>query len=512
MKNRAKVVTYDIGTTGLKTCIFEIGTNIKLLGAETMCYKLHILDNGGAEQDPMEWWSAMRVTTGKLVAKTGIDPASIAGISFCSQMQGLVLVGRDGRPLRLAMTYMDQRAGQEMQDSINHGLTVSGINLFKLIKSIRETGAVNASVKDPVWKYKWVEKHEPAIFAQTYKWLDVKEFLICRCTGRFVMTEDSAFAALLYNIREGKQGWSSSICRMLGVDMGHLAEIVKSTERVGGLTAEAAHELGLAEGTPVIGGGGDASLIGVGAGSVATGDTHIYAGTSGWVSTVVEKPLLDTSAMVAAIVGAQPGKYNYFAELETAGKCLEWVRESIKLDYGSLERLAGKAAPGSGGVIFAPWLHGNRCPFEDSNARGIYFNLKLITGQKELVRAVLEGICYHLRWMLEVQARKVQTGDVLRFAGGGALSEVTGRILADITGRPVQSIENPQNAGAVGAAVMIGLNLGLIGSFEEAGKMIRIHKTFAPDPRNHETYENGFTVFKQLHKSNKKLFSALNQV
>ncbi|MEG2118697.1 MAG: FGGY family carbohydrate kinase, partial [Clostridia bacterium] len=151
--------------------------------------------------------------------------------------------------------------------------------------SLRITGAVAASVKDPVWKYKWVEAHEPEIFEKTYKWLDVKEFVIAKMTGEFVMTQDSAFATLLYDIRKGHEGWSKEI----GVKLEHLARIIKSTDKAGTLTKKAAAELGLCEGTAVFGGGGDASLIGIGAGSVDVGDTHIYQGTSGWVSTVVDK-------------------------------------------------------------------------------------------------------------------------------------------------------------------------------------------------------------------------------
>ena len=529
MNKAVKVITYDVGTTGIKTCLYQIDSEIKLIDAEMADYPLYILENGGAEQDPMDWWGAMCTTTRQLIKKTAVNPGDISGISFCSQMQGLVLVDREGASLRRAMTYMDQRAHCEMQEQMGRGIKIGGINIFKLITSIRETGAVNASVKDPVWKYKWVEKNEPHTFEQVYKWLDVKEFLICRCTGEFIMTEDSAFAALLYNIHQKK--WSRRVCRMLGVKMSHLPEIVKSTDQVGGLNEKAASDLGLVEGTPVFGGGGDAALIGVGAGSVSTGDTHIYTGTSGWVSTVVEKPLLDITSMIAAIVGAEPGKYNYFAEMETAGKCLEWVRDNIALDsvgcykvnssifndpeksrigiYNYLTTIAGEVPAGSGGLIFTPWLHGNRCPFEDPCARGIFFNINLETTKKELIRAVLEGVCFHLRWMLEAQDRKVPTGRIIRFVGGGALSDVTGQILADITGREIETVENPQNVGAVGAAVIIGLGLGLIDSFNDAKKMIRTNIKYIPNPQNKEVYDKNFRVFKNLYKSNKGNFQAL---
>src|SRR5690606_29291896 len=242
----------------------------------------------------------MASSTRHLLAKTAVKPERIAGVSFCSQTQGLVLVERDGTPLRRMMSYMDQRAHRERQEGMAHGVQVAGMNVRKLLVSIRETGAVAASVKDPVWKYKWVQNHEPELFQRLHKWLDVKEFLIHRCTGRFVMTEDSAFATLLYGIRDGRRGWSRRVCRMLGVNPDHLPEVVPSTERVGELSPAAAEELGLMPGTPVFGGGGDASLVGIGAGAVALQDTHIYMGTSGWVSTVVDRSVVDTGAMIAA--------------------------------------------------------------------------------------------------------------------------------------------------------------------------------------------------------------------
>ncbi|MFY9115383.1 MAG: FGGY-family carbohydrate kinase [Dethiobacteria bacterium] len=533
MQEPIRVITYDVGTSGIKTCLLEISDEIKLLGSEYSTYNLYILEDGGAEQDPEELWKAMCITTRDIFANNEIDPRDIAGISFCSQMQGLVLVDRNGKPLRRMMSYMDQRARKELQEGMGHGLKISGVNALKLIQSLRETGAVSASVKDPVWKYKWVENNEPEVFSKVYKWLDVKEFLIARCTGRFIMTEDSAFATLLYNIREGKKGWSKKVCKMLGVNMAHLAEIRRSTDKVGEVTAEAAAELGLAPGTAVFGGGGDASLIGVGAGSVSLGDTHIYTGTSGWVSTVVDRSIVDPFAMIAAIVGAQHDKFNYFAELETAGKCFEWVKDHLALDeigvylqrttidesaekiykslYDYLSHVVSSIPPGSGGVIFTPWLHGNRCPFEDPNVRGMFFNISLETGKTELIRSVLEGICFHLNWMLEAQEKKIRTSRTIRFVGGGALSDVTCQILADVLGRKVETVSSPQNVGAVGAAVVIAVGLRVISSFEEAKKFIPVTKTYHPEPKNKEIYDRNYSVFKNLYRSNLKNFKIMNE-
>ncbi|MBQ9551662.1 MAG: FGGY-family carbohydrate kinase [Clostridia bacterium] len=528
----AKIMAYDIGTTGVKTCLFEIESGVKLVAAAMEGYSLTVSPDGSAEQSPAEWWSAICNTTKKVLEKANLDPKEVNGISFCSQMQGLVLVDKNGEPVRNAMSYMDQRAGEELKKGMANGIQIAGANIFKLLPSLQITGAVAASVKDPVWKYKWVEAHEPENFKKVYKWLDVKEAIICKMTGEFVMTQDSAFAALLYDIRDGHKCWSPKICQMLGVNMEHLPPIKKSTDQVGSLTEQAAAELGLAPGTAVFGGGGDASLIGVGAGAVGLGDTHVYSGTSGWVGTVVDRSIVDTTAMIAAIVGAQDGYYNYFAELETAGKCLEWVKDHLALDeigiylkkehvaeskeslftslYDYMTDVVEKVPAGCGGVIFTPWLHGNRCPFEGPNARGMFFNISLETGKNELIRAVLEGVCHHLHWFIETQDKKVKTSDVIRFVGGGALSRVTCQILADCTGKTVEVTAEPQNVGAVGAAMTAAVGLGLLSDLQQAKAFIPAEKTYKPDPAKRAVYDKSYAVYKQLYKSNKAHFNALN--
>ena len=265
------VLAYDVGTTGVKTCLFAIGETIELIASAQRGYDLYILPDGGAEQDADQWWEAMAAATREIFATCSITPEQVAGISFCSQMQGLVLVDREGRPVRRPMSYMDQRAREELRRGIAHGIQIAGANVGKLLTSLRLTGAVSSSVKDPLWKYKWVEAHEPENFARAWKWLDVKEYLIFRCTGQAVMTRDSADATFLYDTRPGRQCWSEKLCRMFGVRPEHLPRLADAAEKVGGLTEQAAGELGLAPGTPVFGGGGDAALLAGGAGGPAAG-------------------------------------------------------------------------------------------------------------------------------------------------------------------------------------------------------------------------------------------------
>lgn len=535
------VITYDIGTTGIKTCLIEIDETMKILASSTAGYNLYVDEEtgvkGGSEQDADEWWEAMCTTTKTVFAKVpNVTNEQIEGISFCSAMQGLVLVDKEGKCIRRPMTYMDQRAREELKKGIAHGVQVAGAEITKLLKYLRYTGAVSSSVKDPIWKYRWVEAHEPENFKKIYKWLDIKEYLILRASGEFVMTQDSAFGTLLYDTRRGHEGWCKPVCNMVGVKMEHLAPIKKSTEKVGEVTEQAAKELGLAPGTAVYGGGGDASLIGVGAGAVEIGDTHIYSGTSGWVGTVVPEQLVDAGAMMAAIVGVNPETFNYFGELETSNKCVGWVKDHLALDeigvflkkYGSatdsleqvefnmydyLEEVINSIPAGSNGVVFTPWLHGNRCPFEDPNAAGMFFNIRLDTGKTELIRAVVEGICFHMRWMLERQEQKVnkfKTTDAVRFCGGGALGETTCQILADVLQRDVVVVESPQNIGAVGAAACIAVGIGVIPKMTDVKKLIPIKTTYHPKKENKQIYDRNFKVFKNLYKCNKENFAILN--
>ena len=246
---------------------------------------------------------------------------------------------------------------------------------------------------------------------------------------------------------------------------------------------------------------------------------------------IAEKP--SVAREIAAIVGARSGTYNYFAEMETAGKCLEWVKDHLALDeigiylekkqvtegteaayrslYDYLTETVAKVPAGSGGVIFTPWLHGNRCPFEDPDAAGMFFGIRLETGKSELIRAVLEGICYHLRWMLECQDRKLKTAGVIRFVGGGALSPVTAQMLSDMTGRVVEVVESPQNGGAVGAAAVTGVGLGLIPGLEEAGDFITVKERYSPEKEAHAVYVRRYPVFKRLYAANKKNYRLLGK-
>jgi xylulokinase len=271
-------------------------------------------------------------------------------------------------------------------------------------------------------------------------------------------------------------------------------------------------------------------MISVGSGGFDLHDTHVYIGTSGWVVANIDKRMTDINAMIAGVIGAVPGRYNYIAEQETSGSCLQWVRDHLAKDaigiylkdqtvydveetesslYDLLNRAVAETAPGSRGVIFTPWLHGNRSPFENPYARGMFFNISLETGKRHLIRSVLEGDAFHKRWMLEAVEKKVPKQDTLRFVGGGARSDQWAQILADVTTREIEVVASPQNVGALGAAITVAIGLGLT-DFEHAKEMIKMDRTYQPNPKNLPVYDRQFDIFKRLYKQNRKLYKELN--
>ncbi len=527
------VMAYDVGTTGAKTCLYQLGDQLDLVDSQVVEYPLLTTPDGGAEQRADDWWDALCQGGRTVLNRSGVKREEVAALSFCCQMQALILVDEQGRALRNPMGYMDGRATDVFETGFVKGFPkVAGLNARKLLPTLYISGGAAATAKDPLWKYHWARTHEPQVMEAASHWLDVRDYLAMRCTGRAAMTRDSAHLTFLYDTRPGKEGWSDYLCRLFDVDSALLPGVETALDTAGGLTPLAAEELGLYPGCPVFNGGGDITLIPLGCGAVLPNDIHAYVGTSGWVVAHVEKRMVDLNNFMASICGAFPGTYNFVAEQETSGLCLQWVRDHLAVDslgiyrdesgklppmdegdglYELLNQKVAEVPPGSHGVIFTPWLHGNRAPKEDPFARGMFFNLGLKTGKRAMVRAVLEGMAFHKRWMLEAMEKRIGVQSRIRLAGGGAKSEVFCQILADITGHTIEVPRDPQNAGAAGAAIICGLGLEMIPSPDAVKAMVPVERTFTPNPSAQSVYNGMFDVFRQLYARNQKLFRTMNQ-
>ena len=496
------LVTYDIGNSFIKATLTKIANSIEFVGATVVStHSTTTLGGKGVEQNTEQWWDSICRSTKELLKNYGIASNQIKGISFCSQMNGMVLVDENGTPVRPAMTFLDRRADQEFKDYFNHGLRFHGLNIFKLIKAMRHTSMV------PVGG---VQNNEPENFAKVDKFLDVGDYLLFKTTGRFVRTEDSAFCTALNDCRKGHSGWSHTMAKAYGINENHLPEIVQNTDIVGHVTPTAAEQMGLEKDTPVIAGGGDVAMVAIGCGNTQSNLTGIYCGTSGSVCTVVDHIIQFADIMMIAVKGPNPAQKYLYGELETAGKCFAWARELIgKLDnsqysYEECASLISKAEPGSHGLLFTPFMNGCKTPFEDGEIRSSLSGIDLETSRGDLLRAVIEGICFHFRWLLECQAKKCKISDTIRFAGGLARINIVNQILADVTGHTIETVKHPQYVGALGAAAVAAIGLGQM-KFEDIHSYIEITNTYTPDSENHEIYNKLYKKFLEKVRSDRKL-------
>lgn len=493
------VIAFDIGTTFIKAVLCRISNKIEIIEKTAAKETLIVSENGkNIEQDSNEWWNLLCKTSKDLLQKTGIDKSLITGISFCSQSCALVLVDKEGNVIRAPMNYLDRRAEKQFNNFYKKGIRIFGMNIHRMLKGIRNTNLIPAGAYNPIWKYKWVEENEPKNFKKIYRFLDVGDYILLKCTGKFVRTIDSIYVSSLNDCRKGRKGWSMPMIKAYGIREDHLAEIINCTDIVGTLSSETATQMGLAKGTSVIAGAGDVSMVAIGSGISTNGQSCIYCGTSGSVSTITEKLLINPSIMMTSIKGASPDYSYLYGELETAGKCLESAiqivigkGESTDELYNECASLIEKSAPGANGVLFTPFLHGCKTPFEDNDIRSSLSGLRLETKKKDILRAVAEGICYHYRWILESQEKLISIHEYIRFAGGLARMPIISQMLADITGHPIETIKHPQYVGAIGAAAIAAVGLGKI-SLDDIPNYIEIERTYMPNKSLKSIYNKAY--------------------
>nr|MDO8110585.1 FGGY-family carbohydrate kinase [Candidatus Sigynarchaeota archaeon] len=525
MANPLYIIAYDNGTSGTKVAITKITDKIEIVGSYLAEYGV-IYPEGipnACEQDPKEWWRAICEGTKHVIQQSGITVDKIDGISFSTQTQCALFVDEKGEPLENPYIWIDGRATEQYEKGIKRGLLkASGYNLGMILKFISVTGGGPASPKDQIWKYQWFKQHKPDKYKHLYKMLDCKDYLVFKCTGNMHTSVDSAAITWLYDTRPGKFVWHKGLCKTVGIAVEHLPEVKKSTDISGDLTATAAKEMGLKPGIPVILGGVDASCIPVGSGAVNLHETHIYVGTSGWVTTVVDKRDTNVTDYEAATPGAIPGLFNYIGIMETSGASLAWARDHLAdmeveeakkqgiSSYKLLDHMVEQVPPGANNVIFAPWLYGNRCPREDTHVRGAFFNLSLNTKRREMFRAVLEGVALHNRWMMDLFAKKkIPVTEPIRFVGGGAKSPVWCQIMADVLGKQIQPVIYAQDGGAVGATLIAAVGLKAT-TFKEGKNLVLAGEIYKPRPEFAPVYDKLYDALIWFHDNNQKLYHALN--
>ncbi len=517
------ILSHDMGTSSNKAMLVTVYGDI--ITSAKKDYQLHVPQPGFAEQEPSDWWDAICETSKNVIAQSGVNPSDVVGVTFSSQMQGLVLVDRDGRPLRRAISWVDNRGGDIMRERIWTWPHVQGYNIFRLLRFLHITGgAPSLAGKDIIGKILWLKRHEPELIEKTYKYLDPKDYVIYLMTGNYVKSTDLAVIWWLLDTRKNRNVWSPKLCKMTGIEIDKLPEVKASQAIAGAITEEAAKLTGLLPGTPVIAGAGDISAAALGSGAVENGRLHIRIGTSGGVAGHFTKRKIDLAHYAGCIGSAYPEKYYLgIGTQDTMGICLEWVKNKViyhakelqseyKVDklYQVLDKLVQRVNPGADGLIFTPWLYGERCPLNDDTLRGGLYNIGLNHTRDHIVRAVFEGIAMNVRWALETMEKLYKRVDDLNFVGGGAMSDTWCQIIADITDRPIHQVVDPQQAAGRGVALLASFTLGYLETFEDIGKHTKIKNTFYPNPANRQLYDKLFMAFKKLYKQNRKWYAMMN--
>jgi xylulokinase len=518
------ILAIDLGTSALKVAL--VSTGGRVLGLETEAVGLQLLPDGGAEQDPQAWWAAVRRTVGRLLDGAGAPHRDqVVAVGCTAQWSGTVAVDRHGGPLTNAIIWMDSRGAAEIRRVTGGPVRVSGYGVDKLWRWIRKTGGIpGASGKDSLAHMLFLKRALPEVYAATHKFLEPKDYLNLCLTGQFAASYDSIALHWVTDNRDAARvRYDEELLALTGIDPAKLPDLVPATAVVGRLRAEVAAEWGLSPEVQVVAGSPDLHSAAVGSGATRDFEAHLYVGTSSWLTCHVPFKKTDLLRNMATLPSAIPGRYFIANEQETAGACLTFLRDNLFFPddglgsgappanfYAALDECAAAVAPGAGGVIFTPWLYGERTPVEDHTIRGGFHNMSLRATRAHLVRAVLEGVACNGRWLLEaVEGFTGRRLESLRFIGGGARSEVWCQIYADVLNRRIEQVRDPVEANVRGAGLIAAAGLGYI-SFEQVPGIVEVARTFAPRPEYRGVYDRMYGAFRALYRSHRAICAGLN--
>jgi xylulokinase len=513
MTTAGPVLAIDLGTGGPKVALVTLDGEV--LGREFESTPLNVLPGGGVEQSPDDWWGAVATAARRLADRGLAKPEDVEAVMVTGQWGGTVPVSADNTPLTDGLSWMDARGAPHTRAIA--GGPVAGYHPSKVMRWVRLTGgAPSLSGRDPLGHILWFKNERPDIYAETATFLEPVDYLGMRITGRRATSNTTATYLWLTDARDlSKPRYDDGLIEMAGVDRSKLPELLPAGAVLGNVTEEASRELGVGTQAKVIVGVPDSMSAAVGSGAVEDFAAHLYVGTSSWLSCHVPFKRTDPLHAVASLPSAIPNRYLVSCEQQTAGKCLELARDTLLPGsgddgYPELLEMAAAAPVGSGGVVYAPWLNGERTPVDDHLVRGGFYNLTLDTTREQLARAVLEGVALNTRWMhkyVERLSRKKLSP--ITYIGGGARSELWCQIMADVLGRPIRQVANPIEANVLGTGFLAGLSLGKL-QLSDIPRRVKIEATFEPDPAAHRTYTELFDVLRKIYKANKRIYAKLN--
>ncbi len=495
----------DIGTTGVKALLVD--STGKILATDTKSYPLSTPQAGWSEQNPDDWWEATVRGIRSVVKKSKISPDSICGIGLSGQMHGAVLIDKNGKVLRPAILWNDQRTFKECEE-----IEKSAGGQKKLIKLVANPALTGFTAP----KILWVRKNEPSIYRKIKKILLPKDYIRFKLTGVVATDLSDASGTLLLDVVNRR--WNKSLLKKLRIDEDLLPPCYESPEITGFITARSAKLIGLPEGIPVIAGAGDQPAAAIGAGIVKKGILSATIGTSGVVFAYTDTPTYDPEGRVHTMCHSVPGKWCIFGCMLSAGGSLRWFRDTLgqpekekskqkNIDpYDLLMKNAQKSSPTANGVIFLPYLTGERTPHKDPFARGVFFGLSLSTDRNDLIRAVVEGITFGMKDQIDIMRKLGITPREIRLLGGGAKSQFWCKLQADIYNTKV-SIPKITEGSAFGAAILAMVGTNTYSSVKEAcRKLIKTTKTYSPTPKTIQIYQSQHKLYNLIYSNLKSTF------
>lgn len=485
----------DIGTSSVKSLLMNAEGSV--LGFSQLEYDISIPESGHAEQDPEVWWDLVCRTSALALKQADIEPSRIKGIGLSGQMHGLVVLDRHHNVIRPAIIWCDQRSTEQTKE-VNRWF--SREELGERIQNPVAAGFLLPSLM-------WLQKFEQDSYRRISHVLLPKDYIRFRLTGRIGCDTTDASGSSAYHVA-GKS-WSKSLLDRAGMDSAWFPATSEPWEVCGQVSGKAASETVLTQGTPVIYGGADQAMQAIGNGILLPGTVSCTIGTGGQLFTPIDAPVYDPLLRTHTYAHAAPDKWYLLGASMSAGLSLKWLAGKIlgRHDYGHLDQMASNVAAGSEGLLFLPYLAGDRTPHMDAYAKGMFFGLGLHHGYEHLVRSVLEGVSYSMRDSLEIfKSLGVQMNKII-ISGGGAKSQLWKQILADVLGSEVYASTMKEQA-CVGAAMLAGVGIGLYANLEEAvAAVVHIHEEpIRPMLENKEIYEKQYEVYKQLYDRNKDLF------
>jgi xylulokinase len=489
------LLAHDLGTSGNKATLYSLDG--KLVASQTCAYPTRFFNGNWAEQNPEDWWKAVGDSSRALLS--GLNAADVAVVALSGQMMGCTVVDEQGSALRPSILYCDQRASKQ----------AAAILAQMDLKSFYGITGHRVSPSYSIEKLMWIRDHEPEIYRRTRHTLCAKDYINLRLTGQVATDFSDASGTNAFDLNTFQ--WSSKIIGISGVDTRMFPAAKPSTAILGTITREAARHTGLKEGTAVAVGGGDGSCAGVGVGCVKPGTAYNYLGSSSWIALTVEKPIVDGQMRTMNWAHCVPGYLHPSGTMQTAGSSLNWMKEQLCSPESAAAPARGAdpfdlindaiatSPAGANGILFLPYMLGERTPWWNPNARGAFIGLNLASRREDMLRAVMEGISLNLAIIVNIFRAQVPI-EVITVIGGGARSAVWRQIMADAYDCRIQSLNVLEEATSMGAAVIGGVAAGVFKDFDVIHRFIAVENSATPIAENREKYRRQRAILEKAYR------------